>query len=510
MKKFLKRTLGFLAFAGLIAVILLGSSYFIQSRGNQRPEGDNPVLDETTAERGVLRVTVGATGSVSPERQTPLTFEAPGIVSEVLVQAGDRVSAGQVLARLDTADLDMAVSAAELAVESQRATFDALTAPARDADVTVAQAAVNAAQASLNAAYGTAPSSNQVEMARLQTEIARNQLWQAQLQRDIATAPRPGLAVDVGGLIPPDLGVDQGQIDQINNALSGLVTVPSASSGVDYSSGLNQAGYGVEIADANFAGTAERGANVSSVSQAQAALTTAQASLDRLLNGPSELDMQLADLGMQQAELALEQARATLNKAVITAPFDGVVAQVNATAGELPPTQQAAILIVDDSRMLIDLAVDETDVVDIAVGQTADLRFDALPDAEITGTITQVADVPVIVGQLVTYPVRLAIDGTSAPVRLGMSSTATVVVQELQDALIVPNRFIRLDRATQQAFVTVESDSGRFLEVQVELGLRNETESQIVSGIDEGQRIVLVARSTFDPFSGPPSGAGPR
>ncbi len=468
------------------------------------------MLDETTAERGVLRVTVGATGAVSPERQTPLTFEAPGIVAEVLVQPGDRVTEGQVLARLDTADLGMAVSAAELVVESQRAAFDALTAPARDADVTVAQAAVNAAQASLNAAYGTAPSSNQVEMARLQTEMARNQLWQAQLQRDIANAPRAGMSFDVGGLIPPDLGVDQGQIDQINNALSGLVSIPSASSGVDFSSGLNQAGYGVDIADANFEGTSARGANASSVAQAQAALTTAQAGLDRLLNGPTDLDMQLADLGLRQAELALEQARATLNKAVITAPFNGVVAQVNATAGELPPTQQAAIVLVDDSRMLIDLAVDETDVVDIAVGQTADLRFDALPDADISGTITQVADVPVIAGQLVTYPVRLAIDRTDAPVRLGMSSTATVVVQELADALIVPNRFIRLDRATQQAYVTVENDAGRFSEVPVQLGLRNETESQIVSGIDEGQRLVLVARSTFDPFSGPPSGAGLR
>jgi HlyD family secretion protein len=510
MKKLLRRTLSFLLFVGLIALILLGSNYFIQSRG-ERPEGDDPVLDETTVERGVLRVTVGATGAVSPERQTPLTFEAPGVVADVLVQPGDRVTTGQVLARLNTADLALALDGAQLAVDAQRAAFDALTAPAREADVAVAQAAVNAAQAALNAAYGTAPSSNQVEIARLQSEMARNQLWQAQLQRDIASAPRPGVSFDVGGLIPPDLDVDQGQIDQINDALSGLIQIPSgATGGADFSAGLNQAGFGIDIADANFEGTAARGANLSSVAQAQASLTTAQANLDRLLNGPSDIDIQLADLGLRQAELALEQARTTLNRAVLTAPFDGVVAQVNMVAGELPPTQQAAVVLVDDSRMLIDLAVDETDVVDIAPGQTATLRFDALPDADITGTITRVADVPVVAGQLVTYPVQLEINASDAPVRLGMSSTATIVVEELEDALIVPNRFIRLDRATQQAYVTVESESGRFSEIPIELGLRNETESQVISGLDEGQQIVLVARSTFDPFSGPPSGAGPR
>jgi RND family efflux transporter MFP subunit len=339
--------------------------------------------------------------------------------------------------------------------------------------------------------------------------MARNQLWQAQLQRDLS-GQQGGLSFDVVGLVPDGVDVPQDVIDQVNGALSGLVSVPSLTSGVDMTAGLNQAEFGVDIADASFAATAGRGANAGTVAQAQAAVTSAQAALDRLLNGPTDIDLQMADLGLRQAELALEQARATLDKAVITAPFDAVVAAVNASVGELPPTQQAAFLLVDDSVLYLDLGVDETDVVDIAAGQPAELRFDALPDAEVTGVITQVAEAPVVAGQLVTYPVRVAIDASDAPVRLGMTSTATVVVQELADALIVPNRFIRLDRASQQAYITIETDDGRFTEIPVELGLRNQTESQIVSGVEEGQRLVIVARSTFDPFGGPPPAAGPR
>lgn len=507
--KTLRRVTGLIVFAALAAAVLFGARQFIQSRGDEGLDAGNPILEQMTVERGELRVTVGAAGAVSPERQVPLAFEAPGLVAGVLVEPGQRVAAGDPLARLDTADLDMTVRAAQLAVDSQRAAFDALTAPAREIDVAAAQAVVDAAQASLAAAYGTAPSTNQVEIARLQADLARNQLWQAQLQRDIS-ASQPGISFDVGSLVPDGSDVPQDVIDQVNGALAGLITMPPAGSGANFTAGLNQAEYGVDIADSSFAATAGRGANAGTVAQAQAAVVNAQAALDRLLNGPTDLDLQMAELGIQRAELALEQARAALDKTVIYAPFDGVVAAVNAVAGELPPAQQPAVLLVDESQLYLDLAVDETDVVDMAVGQPAELRFDALPDSEVTGVISRVAATPLVTGQLVSYPVRVAIDPSDAPVRLGMTSTATVVVQELEDALVVPNRFIRLDRASQQAYVTIETEDGRFTEIPVELGLRNQTESQVVSGLDEGQRIVIVARSTYDPFSGPPRAAAPR
>ncbi|MFN8447991.1 MAG: hypothetical protein U0521_05245 [Anaerolineae bacterium] len=109
---------------------------------------------------------------------------------------------------------------------------------------------------------------------------------------------------------------------------------------------------------------------------------------------------------------------------------------------------------------------------------------------------------PTVVGQLVTYPVRVALDSADAPVRIGMSATATVVVDELQDALIVPNRFIRIDRSTQDAFVTVPDENGRFREIPVQLGLRNELDSQITDGLEAGQVVVLLPRSSFELFGG--------
>jgi HlyD family secretion protein len=463
---------------------------------------------------------VSGTGAVQAARQVPLVFELPGLVAEVMVEAGDRVQAGDVLARLDTSDLQTAVENARLARDIQLLAFNALTQPARPEDVAAAQAAVDAAQAQLNASFDTGVTPQQEQIAQLQSEIARNQLWQAQLQRDIAnnaaasTGGGLGLSVDVGSLLPENSGVTPEQIEQanqaINQALAGAIQ-PSlgglsgfGSTGAGASSGLNQAEFGVQIADASAAALAARSPNAGSVAGAQASLVSAQAALDRLINGANERDLQIAALGVEQAEIALAQAEAALARAQIVAPFDGVVGEVNLRVGELPPSQETSILLIDDSRLLVDLAIDETDVVDLVVGQPVELRLDALPDTPVTGTVTRVADAPIIAAQLVTYPVRVEVARDEVPIRIGMSTTATVIVEELEGVLVLANRFIRIDRATQQAFATLERTPGQYEEVPITLGLRNETESQILSGLNAGDRVVLLPRGTFDIFDGPP------
>lgn len=489
-----------LVIAVIAGVVFFASQAFEAQQQERLAQESAQILDETTVQTGTLRVTVGATGTIIPARQVPLAFELPGVVQEILVAEGDSVAEGDVLARLDTAQLQTAVENARVALDLQLVAYEALTAPPREVDIAVAEAAVTAAQAAVYSAYATAPSDEQVEIARLQGELARNQLWQTQLQRDLSGQPPPGL--DVSSLVPDDVDVPQDVIDQINAALNGVFPQQSGSS-TNFTGGLNQAEYGVQIADANYAATQARGANSASIASANAALVAAQTQLDRLLNGASDTDLQLAAIAVQQAELAVAQAEAALNRAVITAPFDGVVAQINLTVGEPPSNEKPAIILVDTSQYYVDLAIDETDVVDVEIGQHVELRLDALPDADISGEITRVALTPIVAGQLVTYPVRVTLNAEDEPIRIGMSATATIIVDEVPDTLILPNRFLRIDRATQQAYVTIERSAGIFEEIPVELGLRNETESQIVAGVEAGQRVVLLPRGTFDPFGGP-------
>jgi HlyD family secretion protein len=482
----------------IVAVLIVGGLLISHSLRAQSatPAPSAQVIDTTTAEIGSLRLTVSATGAVMPKRQVPLLFASSGVVREVLVSAGDHVKAGDVLAKLDTADLEAALSDAQVQLQIQQIAYDALTSPPREADIAAAQAAVNAAQAALNAAQSSA-NPNAAQIAALQSDLARNQLWQAQLQRDMAASAR-GFSPDISGFIPGDVDVPQDVIDRINDGLAGLF--PSFSTGGVPESALDQAQYGVEIADAGAASAANRTADPGGVASANAAVVQAQQQLNRLKNGPSNFDLQAAEISLSLAQLTVDQAQAALDRATLIAPFDGVIAQDSLVVGEFPPSDGAALLLVDDSALYVDLAVDETDVVRLSEGQEAELSLDALPGAEITGTVTRVGAAPTIVGQLVTYPVRLALAQTSEPVRIGMSATATIVVDQVDDVLTVPNRFIRIDRATQQAYVTIVGQDGRFVETAVQLGLRNELSSQVTSGLAEGQQIVLLPSSSFNPF----------
>ena len=489
----------FLIIAILVVAVAGGLLVMRQSSQAQstNSETETQILDQTNAQVGDLRLTVSATGGVTPKRQVPLLFASSGIVTQVLVKAGDSVKAGDELAQLDTSDLQAAFNDALVQLQIQQIAYDALTNPPREADLALAQAAVTAAQAALNAAFSNT-NPNAAQIAQLQSDLARNQLWQAQLQRDIS-AHTTGFAPDVSGLIPDGVDVPLEVINQINQGLAGIIPSFPSLGGVSESS-LDQAQYGVQIADANAAAAANQGADPGSVASANAAVVSAQQQLDRLKNGPSDYDLQAAAISLNLAALAVEQAQTALDNGILVAPFSGAIAQNQLVEGEVPPSDKAAMLLVDSSELYVDLAIDETDVVKLSVEQQVELTFDALPDAGITGHVSRISTTPTIIGQLVTYPVRVTLNPTDAPVRIGMSATATIIVDQLDQALIVPNRFIRIDRTTQDAFVTTKDDKGNFSEIPVQLGLRNELNSQIVGGLTDGQQIFLLPRSSFNPF----------
>lgn len=471
----------------LIIIILVVVTFGIVAARQAQPTPINPnpqtteILDRTTAERGDLRLTVSATGVVVPNREVPLLFESSGVVREVYVTAGQSVRAGEVLAALDTADLLAALDDAQVGYSIQQIAYNALTSPASAEDLAAAEAAVNVALAQLNAASSSADP-NAAEIARLRGELARNQLWQAQLQSGIAES----LTAQAQSMLP-------------NGQLPPGVSLPSVPGGASQQS-LAQAEYGVQIADANAAAAAEQGADPGSVASANASVVSAQAQLDLLLNGPNDLDLQAAQINVDMARLAVEQAQAALDRATLIAPFDGVIAVSNLVQGEVPPNDQPAFLLVDDAERYVTLAVDETDVVRLSVGQPVEITFDALPDGRITSAVSRISVAPTVTGQLVTYAVRVPLVTQDAQIRIGMSATATVIVDRVEDVLLVPNRFIRIDRTTGGAFVTAQGDNGRFRELPVQLGLRNELSSEVTAGLEAGQALVLLPRAAFDVF----------
>jgi HlyD family secretion protein len=402
--------------------------------------------------RDTIISTVSATGSIEPEQQVALSFKSAGRVAEVHVKEGQQVRAGQTLAALETADLKLALAQAEATLRINQARLEETTKEPDESEVMAARAQLESAQAAYRKLL-QGPSEDEKRAASASVERARVALEQA-----------------------------QAAYDEVAN-LSNVGMLPQSAQ-------LRNATIELEVAEAQYRIATALPAEAD-LAQAQAQIAQAQANLDRLLKGPSQEAVVIAEAQVTQAQAAMEQARLALENATLTAPFDGVVAVVNARPGELTGGGALpAVVLIDPSRFHIDVKVDEVDVGHVREGQSVEVRLDALPEARLTGRIERIAPVAQAAGGVVSYDVTIVIEPTTEPLRAGMTATANIVTTELKDVLVVPNRLIRFDRENNKTYVEKIVDDVP-VRTEIAVGARNEQYSQVLRGLEEGDVLAI-------------------
>jgi HlyD family secretion protein len=171
-------------------------------------------------------------------------------------------------------------------------------------------------------------------------------------------------------------------------------------------------------------------------------LDTAQATLDRAL-----ADEAMAKAAVELAQAILEADETDLSKAVIVSPINGIVLSRDVDPGQtVAASLQAPVLFTlaeDLARMELIVDVDEADVGLIKDGQDAEFTVDAYPDRRYPAHITQVRFGAKTVDGVVTYATVLNVDNSDLSLRPGMTATATITVQKIEDALLVPNAALR-------------------------------------------------------------------
>ncbi len=464
--RFLRALLRIVAIPVFAILIVLFSLTMLRTSSNLLPQAKPVVvtpLETMTVQPGTLTQTLSATGALTPANDTSLAFSVNAPVTQVLVSAGDQVHKGDVLARVDTTSIESQIRSAQINLTQAQNSLNELKAPPSDIDVKLDQLAIDSAQASLSSASQTGPTTEDVQIANLQAELAKNSLWQAQLSRDEANAAaRPNAPNAYANQIQTNASLAQDEM-QVTQAQNSAVT------------------------------TASQGPNEGQLASANASLTQAQANLNALLAGASDSDIKQAEIGVQTAQLALDSAQRQLSNAVLVAPFDGIVATVNIVPGELPPGT-GAMTMIDTSSYTITVSVDEKDIPQLAVGQAVNVTVQALQSREtLPGTVTRVDPVPVTSSNgLVTYNVEVTLNTGNQPLRPGMSSVASIVLKQLNNVLVVPNRFVTTNAATGKSTVKVETAPNTYVDVPVTLGTVTDTDSEIVSGVSIGQTLVIL------------------
>lgn len=442
----MRRVLTFLVFlAAIIGAVLI----YRNAQARRAAESQANRLQTAVVERGDVMVAVRTTGQVEPLQSAQLQFEAAGVVEAVLVEAGQVVQAGEVLARLDGEAQRIAVEQAELGLRIAQLNLEALLEPPSERELEVAQANVNSA-------------------------------WAAYVElRD-------------NSLDPETLRVAELRYEQALAAVQDAEQAYRDTRGSELAEAqVGAASFSAEIARLQLE-QLRQGPSQAALNAAQAQVAQAQAELERLRAGPTQAELDRAAVAVQQAELQLERARAAYEDTVLRAPFDGVVSRVNVVVGGMAgPSGLSAMEVVDLSALRVVAEVDEVDIAQVRAGQSAVIALDALPGQTFTGTVERIAPVPTPDEGVVSYEVSLSLGATDAPVRAGMTAAATIIVQEVEDVLVVPNLYVRLDRASGEAFVNVLDADGNLVERAVVLGAQGETLSEVRGGLQEGDVVAI-------------------
>ncbi len=229
---------------------------------------------------------------------------------------------------------------------------------------------------------------------------------------------------------------------------------------------------------------------------AEAQLGDARRNYERLKNGADPVDI-------AAAKARVAAAQATLITAFIVAPFDGTVTQADPAVGDQVSAGTVAFRVDDLSHLLVDVQVSEVDINTVAVGQDATLSFDAVlgrPDPY-HGTVMQVNQAGVTEQGVVSFTVTVELTDADEFVKPGMTAAVNIVVEEVNDVVLIPNRAVRLVDAERVVYVLVD---GQPVPVKVLLGSTSGIDSVLVEGdIKEGDPIILNPPSNNGgPFGG--------
>jgi HlyD family secretion protein len=258
---------------------------------------------------------------------------------------------------------------------------------------------------------------------------------------------------------------------------------------------MAQAVMAAQIAELQYENV-KRGGMDAQKAAARAQVVQAQAQLQKILG--DDRTRALAEAQVKQAELNLEAAKQRLKDAVLTSPIAGTISELNVKAGEQVGTGalRPAAVVADLSSFHIDVGIDENSIGALQEEQPVVITIDALPDQTLTGRVDYIAPTATDTGGVVTYKVIIGLDKTDQPVRGGMSANADVITEVRDKVLIVPNWTIRIDRQTGKAYVYVQRGD-KVEEIEIVTGLRNANESEVVSGLNEGDVLVVPQKSGF-------------
>lgn len=466
------------------------------------------------ASLGSVTQTIALSGNLAPVGETDLDFGSSGKVTAIDVHPGEAVTAGQALASIDAGALQAALTQAQATLASAQARQSLDQAGPSAQALAQAQASVRSAQSQVQSAQTALVDTQQVDQSSIAQAQAALSAAQAKLSADqSACSAAPAATASASPSASPSPAPSP-----TPNPSCGLIQGDTAA--------VSAAKAGVSAAQAK-AQQSEHQAQ-GQLSSAQVQLQNAQDGLTTQQQGTSTQQVAMDQSQVQVDQVNVDNARTALTQATLAAPVAGVVGQVNLTLGQTTGGSTAsstgssgsgggsnagsasgsgssssgssastthAIVILTPGAFEVVGSVSDLQVNQIAVGQAASVSV-AGTNRTLTGKVTNIAAVATVTSGVATFPVTVVLDGANQGLHAGVSASIAVVIDQVSDVLTVPTSAIHRagGASTVQTLVNGQPVSG-----PVTIGATNSLRTQVLSGVNPGDTVVIASVTSAVP-----------
>jgi len=503
----------------LTILILGGLAVPLLSCGSESDEPDLSKNQVVTVQRGDLTIDITAVGNLALARTEDLAFDLfyqEGTVEEVLVEEGDTVEEGQVLAKLDTSEWEDKLAVLE----------DQVTAEERD----LLQAQINLQTAEQNL-KSSKDSAADKELALFNKQIS---LDQAKYDLSVAEETHSW----------PDLEVAEAEVEKAEALLQWALDGDAESGGDTWSRLVIRARAELDAAEKIYNAIVqgydpeEVAIKKKQVESAEKAVTQAQEDIDEVAEDVAvkELQLTLNQGRLEDAQEALIDAREELDEAkskspIIEAPFAGFITKVNVEGGDEVMTGTVAVQLADPNKFEAEIMVNEIDILQVKEGGEAWVQVDAMPGMSLPAEVTHISPTATIQSGVVNYQVKVEIESPEAiqqerqqaqggqqrqmptaiskdfQLREGLTVTVSILVDERVDVLLVPNSAITSQGG--KMYVQVMSLDGTIEERMIQTGISDWQYTEVLDGLSEDEQVVVPKNTTTAPTMPRPRGPLP-
>jgi len=471
----------------LVVILILagagGYAYYAKVYLPGQTTTTTATLQTATVRQGDLVIYASGTGTLIASDEVNLAFKSGGEVTEIAVEVGDQVTAGDVLAKVDDSDAQIAYTQAkrsfnELTSLSAIATAQTAIATATsdlqdaqshlmyvispavyNAEILVAEKeqAVSDAQAALDASPSSTEAQATLKTAQDESMNANDKLKRAQYNYTVSYVPANFTVSECTGMGPSRKCQDS-------------TYTPTEASILEARAG---------------------------VTTAQAALTEAQY-LYNTLTGV-EIPEDATGSGLTQienAQLALETAQANLEGTTIVAPISGTVMSIDTRVGDTVGNGTTVITVANLNEPYLEIYLDESDWANINVGYEVEITFDILSERTFTGEVTQVDPGLYASGNTSVVKALVRIDNISDSFNLplGTSASVDVIGGRADNAVLVPIEALHETNPGEYAVFVVENDKPRLRVIEV--GIQDLLYAEVKSGLNPGDVVTTGITET--------------